>query len=207
MLQLILALAAAPAGHVVVNPDWAATPDGRELSRSYPAMAAALGIEGHVVITCMVNVDGSTRDCRVVSEDPPNLEFGKAALAVAAHFKFRPMTLDGQPVPDGVVKIPLKFAAPEITRNDVALAERCAGWAQATLDAMAPPAPMEARWPYLYWRFQYSVVGIRTGLKPSEMAQRVKTAAENAAPHRTDGDRYRDCLTIPMSSVPTLKKN
>jgi TonB family protein len=104
------AQAAAPPGAVVTRPDWRVVPNGADLSEQYPAVAQFIGLPGRVLLQCEVAIDGSA-SCRVIDETPAGLGFGDAALAFSKTFKMKPMTVNGQPVDGGTIKIPLKFEA------------------------------------------------------------------------------------------------
>jgi TonB family protein len=105
---------AAPAvalpGQVRTNPDWLRRPTGEDLYRYYPYFARVLRKEGRATVRCRVAVSGRVEDCVVVSEDPRGWGFGKATLAMSKDFPMRPATVDGQPVGDGEVTIPIHFA-------------------------------------------------------------------------------------------------
>jgi TonB family protein len=101
-----------PAGAVVTQPDWRVVPNGADLSEQYPAVAQFIGLPGRALLQCEVAIDGSA-SCKVIDETPAGLGFGDAALAFSKTFKMKPMTVNGQPVDGGEIKIPLKFAAPD----------------------------------------------------------------------------------------------
>lgn len=98
---------------IITNPDWAEKPSGALLASVYPPVAAAQHLSGHAVVGCMVNADGSTRDCTVVSEAPPGSGFGDAALRAAAAFHFKPRTRDCVPTNDGKIQVPIAFTPPD----------------------------------------------------------------------------------------------
>ena len=94
-------------------PDWTRNPDpsncGGRLPRYYPPKAQALGRKGIAVIRCAVTSTGSADHCVVVSEDPPGLGFGEAALRMSCLFKIKPKKVNGVPVDGAEVTIPLRF--------------------------------------------------------------------------------------------------
>ncbi len=98
--------------HTVVEPNWSVRPNFIDIMRYYPEMAQRRNIGGQAMVACYVPVEGPLDGCRVVSEAPEGLGFGEAALAAARTFSMRPKTIDGQPVPGGVVVIPINFSTP-----------------------------------------------------------------------------------------------
>ena len=66
-------------------------------------------VECHTVIECVVNADGTLRDCVLLKEDPPGYGFGRAALDAARYFRMKPATQDGKPVAGGRVRIPMDW--------------------------------------------------------------------------------------------------
>ncbi len=94
---------------VVVDPSWVTKPTGEQIAQYYPAQADSARIGGRVVIECHVQTSGSATDCTVISEDPPGLGFGEAAVKLAALFKMRPKTVDGVPVSGAGVTVPIEF--------------------------------------------------------------------------------------------------
>jgi len=94
---------------VRTNPDWLRKPSVEELQKVWPTAAARKGTDGAAKISCQVNVEGGLHDCTVVSENPPELGFGAAALALAPKFRMRPATLNGVPIEGGTVRIPINW--------------------------------------------------------------------------------------------------
>ena len=88
------------------------------MAKAYPQAAETLAIDGHAVIACEVSAGGEAVDCRVLSEAPEGLGFGNAALTVSREFRFRPKTINGQPVGGGKARVPLTFRYP--AEDDVA---------------------------------------------------------------------------------------
>jgi len=92
-------------------PDWLAKPDALARKGVYPELANDLGLGGHVLLECRINSRGTPETCHVVSQSPPAMGFGAAAVRLSAKFRFRPaMGLSG-PVPSQV-RIPIRFVPP-----------------------------------------------------------------------------------------------
>jgi TonB family protein len=105
------ALGATPG--VVTQPDWLAKPTGESMAEHFPIAGQVLNIEGDATISCTVNAQGSLVDCKVVDEHPKDIGFGQAALAMSGEFRMKPMTVNGQPVSGGTVRIPIGFRLPQ----------------------------------------------------------------------------------------------
>lgn len=102
---------------IITNPDWVERPSAEDLAEHYPDLAQALLIPGRATISCKVTPQGSLQGCRSVGESPQDLGFGRAAVAMSPHFKMRPMTVNGQAVEGGEVRIPIRFALPAVTKG------------------------------------------------------------------------------------------
>jgi TonB family protein len=98
-------------------PEWLRKPSYEDMLAVYPAEAGKRGASGTATIKCIVQIDGLTRDCSVVSEDRPGLGFGPSAVVLSRTFLFKPAMRNGQPV-EAEVTVPLHFqtdsASPEI---------------------------------------------------------------------------------------------
>ena len=57
---------------------------------------------------CLLAYDGGLKDCRVISETPPGMGFGAAALGLTRLYQLQPM-VDGQSATDGRIVIPVRF--------------------------------------------------------------------------------------------------
>jgi TonB family protein len=95
--------------HVVTNPRWLKIPSADDLSHFAPATARGRG--GLARIRCVVTSRGTLDKCVVESETPEGLGFGNAALLLAPLFKMQPKMVDGAPVGDAIVVIPIRFGA------------------------------------------------------------------------------------------------
>jgi TonB family protein len=112
IFALMLGMLATPGSAqtpLITDPEWAAKPTGADIARFAPS-AMASGTRSKVLLECRVKADGRLEACAVVSEDPPGLGFGKAALRMATKFRMKPRTMDGQPVAGARVRVPVNFA-------------------------------------------------------------------------------------------------
>lgn len=97
------------AAETIVSPDWVRRPTATQLLQVLPRGLARGVSGGQAVIACDVTVQGALRGCKVLSEDPPGMGFGAAALLLTPHFQMRPPTKDGKPAEGGVVRIPIRW--------------------------------------------------------------------------------------------------
>jgi len=97
----------------IQNPDWLRRPSADDMARFYPDRAERMNIEGRATIACTVDAKGALQACGVVSETPDDQDFGQAALRMSKLFRMRPMTVDGEPVAGGTVRIPIRFVLPQ----------------------------------------------------------------------------------------------
>jgi TonB family protein len=102
-------------GARIVNaPNWTQLPGMDDFKTIFPKAALAKGIKvGKGTVSCVVGANGGLGACRLLSEDPPGLGFGDAALKLAATFRLNPWTDDGHPVDGAVINIPIKLVYPD----------------------------------------------------------------------------------------------
>jgi protein TonB len=83
----------------------------RAVPPDYPPNAQAAHISGSVTLTFTVDVNGETRDIRVVEATPPGV-FDRAALAAIKRWKYAPTVLNGAPV-EVPVRTLVRFELPK----------------------------------------------------------------------------------------------
>ena len=97
--------------HIQTLPDWLRVPHPTHYVEVYPTRMREANAGGRVTLACVVKADTSVRGCTVVDETPPGEGFGAAALKLTQYFNFKPMTVDGVPVDDAKIRLPVLFGA------------------------------------------------------------------------------------------------
>lgn len=78
----------------------------------YPRRALERGIEGYVLVEFTVTALGTVENPIIIEEEPKGY-FGRAALAAARKFKYKPKVMNGDPVPVSGVRNLITFKLAE----------------------------------------------------------------------------------------------
>lgn len=82
--------------------------DSKFTGLHYPETGSTVAVTGNVELALSVDAKGNLTNLEVLSEEPPLLGFGNAALSDFSEAKFIPAFRDGKPV-DSNVKIPVYY--------------------------------------------------------------------------------------------------
>ena len=86
-----------------------ARPTRAQVSALYPQSALRHGIAGQAEAECAIALTGRLESCVVRLEKPAGQGFGAAALQVADLMRVAPAALNGQPIPGGRFRVPVRF--------------------------------------------------------------------------------------------------
>jgi TonB family protein len=92
-----------------VAPNWLRQPTNAEVEAVKPTAAIKEGLDGRVVLKCLVTVQGALTNCSVDHENPPGKGFGAAALTLTTSFQMRPAMKAGKPV-EAWVMVPINMS-------------------------------------------------------------------------------------------------
>ncbi len=91
-----------------IDPQPYVAPDSNFTGLHYPDTGSTVAVTGVVELALNVDAQGNLKDIQVLSQEPPLLGFGDAALSDFSGAKFIPAFRDGQPV-ESKVKIPVYY--------------------------------------------------------------------------------------------------
>lgn len=85
--------------------------DANSFDRFYPPAAKAAGVNGYVMLNCLVKDDHTLADCRVVQEMPVGMGFGEASLRASRTITMRITTREGDSIEGASfrVNIPIRW--------------------------------------------------------------------------------------------------
>jgi TonB family protein len=94
----------------ISSPEWLRTADPQMAGKLFPDEAAKAGFTTGVgTVECQVTHAGALTGCAVLSENPPGLGFGKAALSIASVMVMNPWTRQGAPVDGARIRLPIRL--------------------------------------------------------------------------------------------------
>lgn len=99
---------APPVTRLLTGVEWSERPTAENYRQYYPQEALAQSASGTIMLDCLVSGDGRI-SCAVLSEDPPNMGFGVAALRIARHFRMAAETQSGERTAGGRARVPITF--------------------------------------------------------------------------------------------------
>jgi TonB family protein len=104
----------------ISNPIWTQMIDPQTMQSLFPTKAADAGLKaGKAMVDCVVDHNGQLTKCQAVSETPPGLGFGAAAVRVASVLAINPWTAEGRPVDGAHILLPLVMTlAPQAAKAD-----------------------------------------------------------------------------------------
>ena len=84
-------------------------PTPADVDRLYPLAGVRAGMGGRALVTCRIGLDKRLYDCAASEEQPAGYGFGDAAIAVARLMVVEPPTVNGRPIADTTLKVPITF--------------------------------------------------------------------------------------------------
>lgn len=95
---------------------WPEAPSYADVAAAYPEKAKAAKIGGRATLSCDVKKDGRLGPCSILAETPKGQGFGKAARDLAKSFRMNTIGLEGKPLGDLAVQVPIAFD-PKVLEN------------------------------------------------------------------------------------------
>jgi len=96
---------------VVLDPPWSQVPTQAEIKAAWPAEAQDLD-SGQAALRCNLNGSGLLSHCDVISENPRNKGFGKAAKTLSKSFRVSADPADSRAIKKYTVDVPFRFRNP-----------------------------------------------------------------------------------------------
>jgi protein TonB len=94
----------------IVRARWYRKPSPRELDLHVPWKLRQQPIKAVVYLNCRVSLNKRVHNCKVAKEVPVGSGFGAAALAATRSFRVWPVTVNGEPVDDAGVIVPVAYS-------------------------------------------------------------------------------------------------
>jgi hypothetical protein len=121
------------------------SPWGGDFTAIWPSGMTHSGVDGHVILNCVVDVHGLAESCKVASETPAGKRLGRAALELRSTFKLTPaLGADGQPV-RAVMAIRILYKAPSQDFDNVQFQRAVRKGGFGTLDLPPTHNPIATR--------------------------------------------------------------
>jgi TonB family protein len=98
---------------LVLDPPWAKAPTEAEVMAAWPKVAAGLQA-GQTVLRCDLGRDGLLKDCDVISENPRNKGFGKAARTLTKSFQVSFSPDEAAKLKTLTIDLPFRFRDPAL---------------------------------------------------------------------------------------------
>jgi TonB family protein len=103
---------------------WKTAPVSADLAAAWPKAAPADLQEAQVRLSCGFTADGKLDPCTILSEEPPGLGFGAAALSLASRFSLRTGAADPEQLKKARVILPITFENPALRAQAPAIIEK-----------------------------------------------------------------------------------